>query len=219
MGCTHLGVVLHLWAILSLSTGLPAFVPGISFRICKVSPWVTKEMESGDHTVPDGNASSTHFPERVLKMQGVDPCAMPGPSNALAFLRVVGKLKELKRTGWVHRGVALPESVSDHMYRMAAASFLITDPTLDRSRIMKLAVVHDLAEALAGDIAPHQGVSKEDKRRLEEQALEEICGKIGSDAIGEFCLPCFLPHSYNPKLEIRRNNMLNFANRLVLHVE
>lgn len=33
----------------------------------------------------------------------------PSPSNALSFLRVVGKLKELKRTGWVHRGVDKPE--------------------------------------------------------------------------------------------------------------
>eukprot|EP00903_Cladosiphon_okamuranus_P014010 g13028.t2 len=107
----------------------------------------------------------------------------PSPSNALSFLRVVGKLKELKRTGWVHRGVDKPESVSDHMYRMAMCSFLITDSKLDRSRIMKLAVVHDLAEALAGDIAPFQKVSREEKRRLEEEGLAEICATIGRDPI------------------------------------
>eukprot|EP00752_Nemacystus_decipiens_P011902 g10553.t2 len=107
----------------------------------------------------------------------------PSPSNALSFLRVVGKLKELKRTGWVHRGVDRPESVSDHMYRMAMCSFLITDPKLDRSRIMKLAVVHDLAEALAGDIAPFQKVSKEEKRRLEEEGLAKICATIGQEPI------------------------------------
>lgn len=53
-----------------------------------------------------------------------------------------------------------------------------------RSRIMKLAMVHDLAEALAGDIAPFQNVSKEDKRRLEEEGLDKICATIGSDPIG-----------------------------------
>lgn len=53
-----------------------------------------------------------------------------------------------------------------------------------RSRVMKLAVVHDLAEALAGDIAPFQNVSKEDKRRLEEDGLEKICSTIGSEPIG-----------------------------------
>lgn len=49
---------------------------------------------------------------------------------------------------------------------------------------MKLAVVHDLAEALAGDIAPFQKVSKEEKRRLEEEGLEKITATIGSDPIG-----------------------------------
>ena len=29
-------------------------------------------------------------------------------------------------------------------------------------------MVHDLAEALVGDITPYDGVSKEDKRKLEE---------------------------------------------------
>ncbi|CAM9132833.1 unnamed protein product [Laminaria digitata] len=109
----------------------------------------------------------------------------PSASDALSFLRVVGKLKGLKRTGWVHCGVSQPESVSDHMYRMAMCSFLVTDPKLDRSRILKLAVVHDLAEALAGDIAPFQNVSKEDKRRLEEDGLEKICSTIGSEPIAQ----------------------------------
>lgn len=52
---------------------------------------------------------------------------------------------------------------------------------------MKLAVVHDLAEALAGDIAPFQKVSKEEKRRLEEEGLAKICATIGQDPIGACC--------------------------------
>jgi 5'-deoxynucleotidase YfbR-like HD superfamily hydrolase len=59
------------------------------------------------------------------------------PLNALSFFRTVGKLKLLKRTGWVNHGnfnvtsvlkyfshtfnisigIPLPESVADHMYR------------------------------------------------------------------------------------------------------
>lgn len=50
---------------------------------------------------------------------------------------------------------------------------------------MKLSVVHDLAEALVGDIAPFQQVSKQEKRGLEESALDTICGQIGNDEIGE----------------------------------
>lgn len=67
---------------------------------------------------------------------------------------------------------------------------------------MKLAVVHDLAEALAGDIAPFQNVSKEEKRRLEEEGLEKISATIGSDPIGESQLPSrslFCSSAYTPE--------------------
>ncbi|CAM9386730.1 unnamed protein product, partial [Chrysoparadoxa australica] len=91
----------------------------------------------------------------------------PSPTNALEFLRLVGLLKGLKRTGWVRSGVQGPESVADHMYRMAMMAMMITDPSLDKARCIKIALVHDLAEALAGDITPHDGVSNEDKFKLE----------------------------------------------------
>lgn len=56
---------------------------------------------------------------------------------------------------------------------------------------MKLAVVHDLAEALAGDIAPFQNVCSVEKRKLEEEGLEQICATIGNDSIGERLTPIY----------------------------
>lgn len=47
------------------------------------------------------------------------------------------------------------------------------------SRVMKVAVVHDLAEAVIGDIVPHDTrYTKEEKRRLEE--VEHIIQCKGS---------------------------------------
>lgn len=43
-------------------------------------------------------------------------------------------LQRVPRTGWVYRNVKKPESVSDHMYRMAMMSLTITDPTVDKDR-------------------------------------------------------------------------------------
>ena len=63
------------------------------------------------------------------------------PSNALKFFRVVGKLKTLKRTGWINHAVLQPESVADHMYRMTMLSFLIKDDQVDRDRLMKICLV------------------------------------------------------------------------------
>ena len=51
---------------------------------------------------------------------------------------------------------------------MSMISFLVQDPTVDKDKLMKICMVHDLAEAIVGDITPHDGVSKEEKRKLEE---------------------------------------------------
>ena len=37
------------------------------------------------------------------------------------------KKQKLKRTGWVNNKVALPESVADHMYRMAMCCMLVDE--------------------------------------------------------------------------------------------
>ena len=51
---------------------------------------------------------------------------------------------------------------------MSMITFLVQDPAVDKDKLMKICMVHDLAEAIVGDITPHDGVSKEEKRRLEE---------------------------------------------------
>ncbi|ETL49052.1 hypothetical protein, variant 1 [Phytophthora nicotianae] len=102
--------------------------------------------------------------------------------SAIEFLRLCGRLKTLKRTGWVNNKVALPESVSDHMYRMGMCCMLLDDAneSVNRSKCIKMAIVHDLAESLVGDITPHDGVAEEDKHRMEKEALDEICNTLGN---------------------------------------
>uniref|UniRef100_K3XAL5 5'-deoxynucleotidase n=1 Tax=Globisporangium ultimum (strain ATCC 200006 / CBS 805.95 / DAOM BR144) TaxID=431595 RepID=K3XAL5_GLOUD len=106
--------------------------------------------------------------------------------NAVEFLRICGRLKvsgvrRLKRTGWVNNKVHLPESVADHMHRMGMCCMLIdeSNTTVNRSKCIKMAIVHDLAESLVGDITPHDGVPEDEKHRMEKEALEHICGVLG----------------------------------------
>ncbi|PFH33901.1 hypothetical protein BESB_070530 [Besnoitia besnoiti] len=104
--------------------------------------------------------------------------------SLLNFLLTVGRLKKLKRTGWVLSEVRDPETVAEHSFRAGICAFLIgADPQsakliqekkLDRNKCIKMALVHDLAEALAGDITPHCGVSAEEKRKREREALQAI---------------------------------------------
>lgn len=75
------------------------------------------------------------------------------------FYRQVVRLKSTPRTGWLDRGVPAEEteSVADHSFQTALLAWLAaaSDPTLDRDRILKLALIHDLPEAIIGDLTPY----------------------------------------------------------------
>uniref|UniRef100_A0A8C2HQW9 5'-deoxynucleotidase HDDC2 n=1 Tax=Cyprinus carpio TaxID=7962 RepID=A0A8C2HQW9_CYPCA len=90
--------------------------------------------------------------------------------TTLQFMKLVGQLKRVPRTGWVYRNIKQPESVSDHMYRMSMMALTIQDITL--------ALVHDLAECIVGDIAPADNVSKAEKHRREREAMVHITGLL-----------------------------------------
>lgn len=45
-----------------------------------------------------------------------------------------------------------------------------------------MAVVHDLAEAIVGDITPSDGVSAKDKHAMEKEAMESFVETLGSSA-------------------------------------
>ncbi|EGN92097.1 hypothetical protein SERLA73DRAFT_66326, partial [Serpula lacrymans var. lacrymans S7.3] len=81
-----------------------------------------------------------------------------------------------KRTGWVdHKGphFFIP-SISDHMYRMALLAMCTSDAKLDVSKCVMMCLVHDLAEAQVGDIAPREGITKAEKRKLEADAMHNF---------------------------------------------
>lgn len=91
-----------------------------------------------------------------------------------AFLEIVSRLKTQKRTGWIDRKVPQPESIADHMYRMGVISMLSGQKSLDIGRCVQIALVHDMAESIVGDITPYADVTKEEKHRRELAAIEYI---------------------------------------------
>lgn len=108
----------------------------------------------------------TAIPDRIKKL--LTPTSSL-TNSILAFIQIVRLLKTQKRTGWVDRGVPLEktESISDHMYRMSIISMAIPNDKINIDRCVKIAVIHDIAEALVGDITPFGGVSKTEKHRRE----------------------------------------------------
>ena len=73
----------------------------------------------------------------------------------------------------------LPESDSDHMHRCAVMAFFCHEKGLDRDKCIKMALVHDLGEAIAGDITPFCGVAEGDKFAREKAAFEELAALAG----------------------------------------
>ena len=106
--------------------------------------------------------------------------------DLLQFLRLASGLKHLRRRGWIQRGVPHAESVADHTFSTCLMALVLCPrmaPELDRDRCVRLALVHDLAEAIVGDITPRDGLSKADKRRREEAAVKEMCRSLDDDEL------------------------------------
>ncbi|KNA06105.1 hypothetical protein SOVF_184100 [Spinacia oleracea] len=106
--------------------------------------------------------------------------ASVSPSSAIDFLTLCHSLKTTKRAGWVKKDVQNPESIADHMYRMGLMALISSDmPGVNRDKCVKMAIVHDMAEAIVGDITPCDGISKMEKNRRESEALDHMCNLLG----------------------------------------
>lgn len=93
----------------------------------------------------------------------------------LALFQTVGELKRVKRAGWVRAGILEPESVADHSFRCTFIAMILSDLLkLDFKKLLKMAVIHDIAEAETGDITPHDGYSQKDKMEKEHLAFLKI---------------------------------------------
>lgn len=80
-------------------------------------------------------------------------------AGLLDFLRRAERLKDTVRSGYTSGG--RQESVADHTWRLCLMALLLHDhfPGVNFARLVKICIVHDLGEAVGGDIpAPEQSV-------------------------------------------------------------
>lgn len=102
--------------------------------------------------------------------------------GTLKFLSLMANLKHSPRRGWILRNVKGPESIAGHMYAMGIMTFLLGDNSnLDRTKCMQLALVHDLAECIVGDITPADNISPNVKHEMEEKAMKELISYLADD--------------------------------------
>ena len=85
-------------------------------------------------------------------------------------------LKGVPRTGWTRFPIpaGAVESVADHSFGVALLAWLLCPSELDRARVLEMALVHDLAEVVTGDLTPADGVGESLKKADEEKALSDL---------------------------------------------
>jgi putative hydrolases of HD superfamily len=110
-----------------------------------------------------------------------------GLSGAVRFFFEIEALKNLLRTGWVLRGMPQDkvESVADHVFGVALMADSLASqyaPHLNREKILRMVLVHELGEVYAGDITPRENVSKEEKHRMEREGIEKVLAGLPSKA-------------------------------------
>jgi putative hydrolase of HD superfamily len=100
-------------------------------------------------------------------------------SPTLQLLFDAHRLKRTPRTGWVMRGVPDAESVADHSFGVTFISLILAnmvDQTLDRSKLLTIALLHDLPESVVSDL-PTPATAHfppAAKQRAEAAALSEL---------------------------------------------
>jgi putative hydrolase of HD superfamily len=85
---------------------------------------------------------------------GMNESELPG---LLDFLRAAERLKTMTRSGYTSAGER--ESVAEHSWRLSLMALLLAPefPEVDFARLVKICLVHDLGEAIGGDVpAPEQ---------------------------------------------------------------
>ncbi|QAY75846.1 HD family hydrolase [Sphingosinicella sp. BN140058] len=121
--------------------------------------------------------SSDQRPDPSLA-QAIDPTRL---ESIVCFLQSAAALKDTLRSGRTASG--RQESTADHSWRLGLLAMLLADDLdgINLVRLLQLCLVHDLAEAITGDVpAPCQGPADGRKAR-ERAALRDLCAPLPED--------------------------------------
>jgi len=119
--------------------------------------------------------------------KGLDLGGLTNHANRFVhFYSHLAELKNLLRQGLVRRhGLKKEkaESVGDHIFSTTMMALLIVMELrcdLDAVRIVLMLLVHDIVEAIAGDVIPTDNMMSEEKISHERKALYEIFSQFES---------------------------------------
>jgi putative hydrolase of HD superfamily len=103
------------------------------------------------------------------------------------FFHSVLELKSIKRAGWASKvQVEDAESVADHTFSMATMAMLLSDMLgFDTHKVIKMVLMHDLAESIVGDYMPGDVVAQQ-KLAKEKKAMKSILSGLPKEIRDEY---------------------------------
>lgn len=104
-----------------------------------------------------------------------------GLDSLFRFWQYAAELKREPRKGWQKKVEGRVESVADHSFAVALLALYEGERRgYDLGKILKLALIHDLEEAIMGDLTPadkeHRGATRVQMDR--ERAIRELLSKL-----------------------------------------
>lgn len=95
------------------------------------------EQESAEITTQ----RTSFFPEKI------------SIKKILKFFISTAKSKRIVRTGWKMKKIKNPESVAEHSFQLSVMAMIFADQfNLDKEKLIKMAILHDLGEVVTGDV-------------------------------------------------------------------
>ena len=109
------------------------------------------------------------------------------PNSLVELFIAISHLKQLYRQGWLKKGISPDqcESVAEHSFGVGVLAMLIADmyfPSLDKEKLLRMALIHDLAEVYSGDITPEENINTQEKYRVEKESLPYLFRHFYPDA-------------------------------------
>ncbi len=93
------------------------------------------------------------------------------------FLRIIEKLKTVERFNKTSN-LSRSESDAEHIWHLVMMTYLMSKfrPELNKSKLIELALVHDMVEVYAGDVNlwDDKKKTKEEKKKAEEESAKRL---------------------------------------------
>ena len=99
------------------------------------------------------------------------------------FIKEAEGLKSTLRTAWTAEG--RQESTAEHSWRLAMLAMLLRDalPEVDMDKVLRMCLIHDVGEAVTGDIPSFQNTDANEE--TERQAIAELLSPLPDGLRGE----------------------------------